>query len=481
MNAPQVLELPLDDALLKVLSSESRREILRLLAERRMTGAEMAGRLNLGKPAVSEHLKKLTEAGLIERQDDPERRWVYYNLSARGKSILEPQRVRFYLVMAVASLALVLGMALALGIMVFMQGQGAAESAAVATDDDGSGLGGLAGSPALVDTNQFQNTEQGQSAALVPEVPAVAPPTAQPQIQAVTVVTGALKKACPAGQDCSAIVVEPDPTAAYVLVLANGAIAPPLDVHTLYVYHASGVDAVKHTITVQPIVADALGNIAADLGAGANLNLSTLANSAEAIPLSTGGALLPLPADVAIPAASDDVGEPAAAAGGPEPVENAPTDSVDDTTEQASAGTDASTAATSDQSADAASAQQPAPAAQRPPAADSAVSVDPSLDLVQSSPAIVDVEPAISTLALPLADSLTMSQGATDAGGPIKVGVGDAESSAAAAGAAAPSGGQSRDVAASAYAARQPSDSTFLPFVALVGAALLVGLVRRRA
>ena len=123
MNAPAVLELPLDDNLLKVLSSESRREILRLLAERRMTGAELASRLELGKPAVSEHLKKLQESDLIERHDDPDRRWVYYGLSPKGRSILEPQRVRFYLVLAVAALGLMLGMALALGIVAFLQGQ----------------------------------------------------------------------------------------------------------------------------------------------------------------------------------------------------------------------------------------------------------------------------------------------------------------------------------------------------------------------
>lgn len=140
MNAPAVLELPLDDALLKVLSSDSRREILRLLRERRMTGAELATRLELGKPAVAEHLKKLQEAELIERFDDPERRWVYYSLSSRGRGILEPQRVRFYLVMSVAAAALMVGVVLGLGLFVALQGN-VLDAKDAAAGEDLAGVG----------------------------------------------------------------------------------------------------------------------------------------------------------------------------------------------------------------------------------------------------------------------------------------------------------------------------------------------------
>jgi DNA-binding transcriptional ArsR family regulator len=154
MNAPPLLELPLDDNLLKVLSSDSRREILRALAERRMTGAELAARLQLGKPAVSEHLKKLVESQLIERFDDDERRWVYYGLTARGRSILEPQRVRFYLVLGVAIVGLLAGIAITLGIVALVgtggsgllaagEGEGHSGSglAGAADPSDGSGVG----------------------------------------------------------------------------------------------------------------------------------------------------------------------------------------------------------------------------------------------------------------------------------------------------------------------------------------------------
>ncbi|MHB8634573.1 MAG: ArsR/SmtB family transcription factor [Thermoplasmatota archaeon] len=122
MSSQAMVELPLDDDLFKVLSSDTRREILRLLVERRMTGTELATRLNLGKPAVAEHLKRLADSDLIVRNDDPERRWVYYELSARGRTILEPQRVRFYLVVAVATAAVLVGVILVLGLQILLGG-----------------------------------------------------------------------------------------------------------------------------------------------------------------------------------------------------------------------------------------------------------------------------------------------------------------------------------------------------------------------
>lgn len=101
-------ELPMDVDLLKVLASDSRRDILRLLRKRRMTLTELAAALDLKKATVLEHLKKLTDASLIRRIDD-ERLWVYYELTHRGGRIVNPARTRFYLLMGVAAAALVLG------------------------------------------------------------------------------------------------------------------------------------------------------------------------------------------------------------------------------------------------------------------------------------------------------------------------------------------------------------------------------------
>lgn len=100
------LSLPIDVDLIKVLASDTRRDILRHLGERRRTLTELAEILGLKKATVLEHLQKLVAAGLILRMDDGERLWVYYELSPRGKRIVRPERTRFYLMLAGSGVAL---------------------------------------------------------------------------------------------------------------------------------------------------------------------------------------------------------------------------------------------------------------------------------------------------------------------------------------------------------------------------------------
>ncbi len=100
-------ELPLDPDLIDVLSSETRRDILSHLQGRRMTVTELSQQLDLRKATIHEHMKKLVRSGLVERQED-ERVWVYYRLTPRGKKLLNPQRTRFYLAIAITALSTLL-------------------------------------------------------------------------------------------------------------------------------------------------------------------------------------------------------------------------------------------------------------------------------------------------------------------------------------------------------------------------------------
>lgn len=101
-------DLPLEPDLIKVLASDTRREILGRLQDRRMTVTELSRELDLRKATVHEHLKKLVEAELVDRRED-ERLWVYYDLTPRGKRILNPNRTRFYLVVGLGVLAALVG------------------------------------------------------------------------------------------------------------------------------------------------------------------------------------------------------------------------------------------------------------------------------------------------------------------------------------------------------------------------------------
>ncbi len=95
IGAPPPLEGPrvtLDQASFRALASEVRVEVLKKLDERRMTVTDLANALQLSKPTLLEHLEKLQAADLVKRIDEG-RKWIYYELTGRGKKILHPERV----------------------------------------------------------------------------------------------------------------------------------------------------------------------------------------------------------------------------------------------------------------------------------------------------------------------------------------------------------------------------------------------------
>jgi len=81
--------MDLDKKKLKALASDTRISIIRLLQQRRMMLTEIAQHLGLSPPAVLEHLQKLEDAGLVIREP-PQRKWVYYELTPHGRTVLNP-------------------------------------------------------------------------------------------------------------------------------------------------------------------------------------------------------------------------------------------------------------------------------------------------------------------------------------------------------------------------------------------------------
>src|SRR2546425_7248235 len=95
IGAPPPLEGPrvtLDQASFRALASEVRVEVLKKLDERRMTVTDLANALDLSKPTLLEHLEKLQTAELVKRIDEG-RKWIYYELTGRGRKILHPEKV----------------------------------------------------------------------------------------------------------------------------------------------------------------------------------------------------------------------------------------------------------------------------------------------------------------------------------------------------------------------------------------------------
>ena len=93
--------ITLDQESFKALASEVRVDILKKLDERRQTVTDLSGLLNLSKPTLLEHLEKLQAAGLVKRVDEG-RKWIYYELSQKGRKLLHPEKVAIVLALSTA-------------------------------------------------------------------------------------------------------------------------------------------------------------------------------------------------------------------------------------------------------------------------------------------------------------------------------------------------------------------------------------------
>ncbi len=105
--------ITLDQESFKALASEVRVDILKKLDERRQTVTDLSGLLNLSKPTLLEHLEKLQAAELVKRVDEG-RKWIYYELSAKGKKLLHPEKVAIVLALSSAVALAVIGLFLIL-------------------------------------------------------------------------------------------------------------------------------------------------------------------------------------------------------------------------------------------------------------------------------------------------------------------------------------------------------------------------------
>ena len=70
------------DAALRAIAEPHRREILRLVADDELAAGEIASHFELSRPAVSQHLRVLVEAGLLESRRDSTR--IIYRARPEG-------------------------------------------------------------------------------------------------------------------------------------------------------------------------------------------------------------------------------------------------------------------------------------------------------------------------------------------------------------------------------------------------------------
>ena len=102
-------KITLDRETFKVLASDTRMDILKTLDGKHLGLNEIAKISNLNKATLHEHLSKLNEAGLIKRTAREGHKWVYYQLTWKGESLLHPENAKIVILFTMTFIALWIG------------------------------------------------------------------------------------------------------------------------------------------------------------------------------------------------------------------------------------------------------------------------------------------------------------------------------------------------------------------------------------
>ncbi len=98
-----------DKETMKVLSVETRVEILKQLKERQRMPSELSKALGKNKSTISEHLKILADADLVKKTPHG-KKWVYYSLTDKGRSIVSEKPIEAMVVLALTTLSMLAGL-----------------------------------------------------------------------------------------------------------------------------------------------------------------------------------------------------------------------------------------------------------------------------------------------------------------------------------------------------------------------------------
>jgi len=91
---------------LKVMSVDTRIDILKELSQGERTPSDLGKRLKKSDATIIEHLNGLIKVGLVKKLEHPGKKWVFYTLTERGRGILSSRSRRLIIVVATSFLAL---------------------------------------------------------------------------------------------------------------------------------------------------------------------------------------------------------------------------------------------------------------------------------------------------------------------------------------------------------------------------------------
>ena len=99
-----------DRVVLKVLAVDTRMDILKELSQGNRTPSDLGKILNKSDATIVEHLNALCKAGLVNRTEQPGKKWVFYSLTERGYGIIKSKSRKLIIVITTSLLSGVIGL-----------------------------------------------------------------------------------------------------------------------------------------------------------------------------------------------------------------------------------------------------------------------------------------------------------------------------------------------------------------------------------
>lgn len=95
-----------DREVLKVLSADTRMDILKMLSKGDRTPSFLGKKLGKTSSTIVEHLDILVKVGLVKKLESPGKKWVFYSLTERGEGIVKTKTRRLIIILATSLFAL---------------------------------------------------------------------------------------------------------------------------------------------------------------------------------------------------------------------------------------------------------------------------------------------------------------------------------------------------------------------------------------
>ena len=96
-----------DREVLKVLSTDTRMDIMKLLSEGKRNPSFVAKKLKKSDATIVEHLKVMQKAGLVKKLESPGKKWVFYSLTERGEGIVSSKSRRLVIILSTSVIGVV--------------------------------------------------------------------------------------------------------------------------------------------------------------------------------------------------------------------------------------------------------------------------------------------------------------------------------------------------------------------------------------